>query len=67
MDNKLDYQILVMQASVDTNKQVTDELNQDNDELKKKLKKRESNFGYTKTLLKTLLVQNQTSSPENMD
>ena len=38
LDNKLDYQILVMQASVDTNKQVTDELNQDNDELKKKLK-----------------------------
>ena len=44
MDNKLDDQLLVMQASVDANKQVTDEIKQDNYELKKKLEKTTLDF-----------------------
>ena len=35
MYNNLDYHILIMKALVDNNNEVTDEIKQDNDELKK--------------------------------
>ena len=41
MDYNLDGKLLVIQDLVDTNKQVTYELKQDNDELKKKLNRYE--------------------------
>ena len=50
-----------MQALEDTNKKVTDKLNQDNDELNKKLNKRDSVLEDTKTLIKQALVKNKTS------
>ena len=39
MDNKLNYQVLIMQAVVVTNNKVIDEPKKDNDEFNKKLKK----------------------------
>ena len=63
----LDYQILVTKYLIYTKKQVTDELKKSNDETKKKMKKHESYFEEINTLLKLVIVQNQTSSPENMD
>ena len=63
MDNKLDDQLLVMQASVDANKQVTDEIKQDNYELKKKLEKNDFGFSEIKALLNKVLGQNQSYSP----
>ena len=56
-----------MQDLVDTNKQVTDELQKYRDELNKKLTKHDSDLDKIKILLKQVLVQNQTPLPENMD
>ena len=49
-----------MQDLEDTNKKVTDKLNQDNDELNKKLNKHDSILEDTKTLIKQALVKNIT-------
>ena len=47
MDNNLEDQLLFMTASVDNNKQVTDELNQYCDGIKKKLNKHDFGvFGF---------------------
>ena len=51
MDNKLDDLILVVQALVDNNKKVTDELKKDSNELKNKLNKNDSYLEEIKTLL----------------
>ena len=63
MDPKLDDQLLVMKYLVDTNKQDFDELNQDNDKPKNKLNKHDSYLEKINTLIKQMLVQNQTSLP----
>ena len=67
MDNKLDYQLLFMQALVDTSKQVTDKLKQDNDELKKKLNKHDFEFSEIKILIKQVLFQNKNSLTDKID
>ena len=67
MDNNLDEQILFMKALVDSKKQVTDEINQDDIELKKKLNKHYYDLDEIKTILKQVLVQNQNFSPDRMD
>ena len=59
IDNKFYGQFLIMQDSVNTNKKFTGELNQDNDELKRKLNKHDSDLYEIKTLIKKVLVQNQ--------
>ena len=56
-----------MQASVETNKQVTDEINQDNFELNKKLNKHDFEFSDIKAFLNNVLVQDCTYYPDNMD
>ena len=58
MDNKLDDLLLVVQALVDNNKKVTDELKKDSNELKNKLNKNDSYLEEIKTLLKQGIVQN---------
>ena len=65
-DNKLVDQILVMPASIYTNKQDTDKIKQYCDDLKKKLSKHDFDFSQIKTLLNKVLGQNKTSSPENI-
>ena len=67
MDNKLDYQLHFMQALVDTSKQVTDKLKQDNDELKKKLNKHDFEFSEIKILIKQVLFQNKNSLTDKID
>ena len=67
MENKLDYQKLVMQYSIDTNKEATDELKQDFDYIKKKLNKYDLEFSKIKALLNKVLGQNQNYSPDRMD
>ena len=61
-----DENILVVKALVDTNKQVNDELNQDCDEINKKLNKHDFEFSEIKALLNMVLVYNQTSLPDNI-
>ena len=56
-----------MKDLVDTNMQVTDELKQDNDELNKELNKHDSDLDKINTLLKHVMVQNQTPSPDKTD
>ena len=62
MDKNLDYPLLVLKYSADTNKQVTDKLKQDHDELNKKQNKHDFEFYKIKTFLNKFLVKNQTSS-----
>ena len=59
MDNKLYDQFLIMQDFSDSNKQVNDELKQDNGEQNKKMNNRVSDFDKIKTLLKQVLVHNK--------
>ena len=64
MNNKVYYQLLVIQALVDNNKRVTDKIKQNNDELKKKLNRNYFEFSEIKLLLNRFMGHNQTSSPE---
>ena len=66
MDKKLYDHILFMKSLVYTNKQVTDELKHDSDELDKKLIKHDFEFSDIKTLLKQVLFQNKNSLPDRM-
>ena len=59
MDNKLYDQFLIMQDLSDSNKQVNDELKQDNGEQNKKMNNRVSDLDKIKTLLKQALVHNK--------
>ena len=56
-----------MKYLVDTNNKVTNELKQDNDKLKKKLNRHDSDLDEIKTLLKKVLVPNQNLLPYTMD
>ena len=56
-----------MQDLAVTNKQVTDELNQNNDEFNKKLTRNDSDLENINTLLITVLSQKKTNSTYNMD
>ena len=67
MDNKVDGHLLIIKASVDTNKHVTYELKQDNDELKNKPNKQESVLETIDKLVKHVLVLNQAYLPDNID
>ena len=66
IDNKLNDHLLFIQYSGVTNKQVTDELKQDNDEIKKKLNIYDLVISKSNKIPKQILVQNQNFSPENM-
>ena len=67
MNNKVYYQLLVIQALVDNNKRVTDKIKQNNDELKNKLNRNYFEFSEIKLLLNRFMGHNQTSSPEQVD
>ena len=62
----MDDHLLFIQYSGVTNKQVTDELKQDNDEIKKKLNIYDLVISKSNKIPKQILVQNQNFSPENM-
>ena len=66
MNNKLDDKLLIVQDLAVTKKQVTDELKQDNVELKEILNKHDSYLDKIRTLTKQVLIQNQTSLPKTM-
>ena len=63
----MDDQLLVIQNYIDTNKQATDELRKDCDDLKKKLNKHYSEFSNIKTFINKVLGNNQNSLTDNMD
>ena len=67
MEIKLNNQILIILYLIDANKQATDELKQDCDDLNKKLNKHAFEFDNIKLLLNKVLVQNQTSSIGRID
>ena len=56
-----------MKHLLDTKNEVTDELKQNNDEFKKKLNTHDSDLDQIKTLIKKVLVQNQTFYPDKLD
>ena len=57
MDNNLDDQLLIMQSSIEANKQYTDN----------KMKKHDSEFTVIRKILKQLMVQNHNSSPDKVE
>ena len=67
MENKLNGQLLLVKATIYTNKQATYEIKQDFDDIKKKLNKYYFGFYDIKALINKVLGQNKTYLPYNMD